>query len=134
MIRGGIKVQLPIPGNASASSTWSGGGYGAEKANDGDPATRWGAATGNRSAWLAIDLGSERSVRSALVDEAGFARIQKYELQAQVNKGWQTIASGTTIEPNKQIVFPAPVKARVFRLNILEANDVPTIGEFQLFE
>ena len=51
-----------------------------------------------------------------------------------MNEGWQTIASGTAIESNKEIVFPAPVKARIFRLNILEANEVPTIGEFQLFE
>lgn len=33
-----------------------------------------------------------------------------------------------------EIKPPNPVKARWFRVNILEATDVPTLAEFQLFE
>ena len=44
------------------------------------------------------------------------------------------MATGSTLGANKEIQFSAPVTARVFRLNIIEANEVPMIGEFQLFE
>ena len=40
---------------------------------------------------------------------------------------------GTTIGAYKELTFK-PVNAQVFRLNITEAVDVPTIWEFQLFE
>ena len=43
------------------------------------------------------------------------------------------IASGTTLGPAKEISF-SPVTARLFRLNILQAVEVPTICEFELFE
>ncbi len=134
MIRGEIKVPVAIPGKASASSTWSEAGYEAQMASDDNPATRWGAAAETRSAWLAIDLGSEHSVRAVLLDEAGFDRVRKFEIQAQVKDVWKTVSTGTTIGSNKEMVFPAPVKARVFRLHILEATEVPTVGEFQFFE
>lgn len=134
MIRGEISIPVPIAGKASASSTWPQAGYEADRATDGNPDTRWGAAADSRSGWLAIDLGTEHDVSSALVDEGGFARIRSYELQARMQDGWRTITSGTTIGSNRKIAFPAPVKARVFRLNIVEATEVPTISEFKLFK
>ncbi len=134
MIRGEVKVPVPIDGSASASSTWLQAGYDAQKANDHDPATRWGAAANSRSAWLQIDLGGECPVSRAVIDEAGFDRVTKFELQARTNGSWQTIVTGTTIGSDMSITFPSPVKARQFRLNILEASEVPTISEFQLFE
>jgi alpha-L-fucosidase len=134
MIRGEIKIPLPIPGKATASSTWPQAGYDAAKATDGDPSTRWSAEAGSSSGWLAIDFGGDRMVRAALVNEAGFARIRKYEIQARMNGEWKTVATGTAMDPDKEIVFPAPVRAKAFRLNILDSADVPTIGEFQLFE
>jgi alpha-L-fucosidase len=134
MIRGEIKIPLPIPGKATASGTWPQAGYDAAKATDGDPSTRWGAEVGSSSGWLAIEFGGDRMVRAALVNEAGFARIRKYEIQARMNGEWKTVATGTAMDPDKEIVFPAPVRAKAFRLNILDSADVPTIGEFQLFE
>jgi alpha-L-fucosidase len=134
MIRSEIKVPVAISGKASASGTWSQPGYEADKANDDNPATRWGAEAESRSAWLAIDLGGEHAVSHVIVDEAGFDRVRKFEIQAQTKDGWRIVSTGTTLGSNKKIVFPAPVKAGVFRIQILDATDVPTLGEFQCFE
>ncbi len=54
-------------------------------------------------------------------------------LQAQQDGAWKTIATGKTLGRGKEISF-APVTARVFRLNILKADDLPTICEFELIE
>jgi alpha-L-fucosidase len=134
MIRGEIKVPIPLPGKATASTIWAQPGFESTKAIDGDPATRWGAADGSRSAWLEITLDTATPVSRALIDEAGFSRIQKFEIQAKLGAEWKTIAMGTAVGSDKEIEFTAPVTAQSFRLNLLEANEVPTIGEFQLFE
>ena len=134
LIRGEITIPSPLKGKVTASGTWSQPGYEAEKACDGDPATRWGAPENSRSGWLEIDLGAEKTVSRALVDEGGFARSRRFEIQANVDGDWHAVVTGTTIGAGKEIKFATPVKALVFRLNILEANEVPTIGEFQLFE
>lgn len=134
MIRGEIKISIPLPGKATASTTWAQPGFEAARAMDGDSATRWGAVDGSRSAWLEITLDTPKTVTRALIDEAGFARIQKFDIQAQLGGAWKIVATGTTAGANKKIKFSAPVTAQTFRLNINEANEVPTLGEFQLFE
>jgi alpha-L-fucosidase len=119
---------------AKASSAWKGApGYGPEKAFDGDPATRWGAGEGSRSGWLEVDLGRPVRVGRAVIDEGAWNRVRRFEVRAQMDGEWKTIASGTTIGPAKEISFP-PVTARAFRLSILEAVEVPTILEFELHE
>jgi alpha-L-fucosidase len=130
----GSMVSEPLKCTATASNTWSQAGYEAEKANDSNPSTRWGAAENSRSGWLELALNGEKLVRRAMVDEAGFARVQKFDIQAKIDGKWKSVATGTTIGAYKEIKFAAPVKAQVFRLTILEANEVPTIGEFQLFD
>ena len=117
---------------AKASSVW-GPGYEADQAFDGDDSTRWGAAPGSRSGWLEVDLGSEQTVTRAYIDEAGFSRTRRFELQARQGDGWTNIATGTLLGDKRGIPFQTPVKARIFRLDILEASEVPTISEFPLF-
>lgn len=135
MIRGEIKVPVPLAGKATASGCWQDDPkFGPRNATDGNPATRWGAPEHSRAGWLEIDLGTTKSVSHAMADEAGFNRVRKFEILAMVNGGWQSVSSGTTLGANKEIYFPAPVNARVFRLNITGADEVPTIGEFQVFE
>jgi hypothetical protein len=53
-------------------------------------------------------------------------------VQYKVAGEWKDAAAGTSIGENRELRFP-PVRARVFRLNITDATDVPTIWEFQLF-
>jgi alpha-L-fucosidase len=136
-VRGEIKLPPPPVSRgkpARASSTWkSQRGFEAAAAFDGDPHTRWGAAENARAAWLEVDLGQPVRVGRARVDEGNWNRVRAYELQARPEDAWKTVASGTTLGPAKEMVF-APVTARVFRLNIIQAVEVPTICEFEVFE
>jgi len=136
-IRGELKLPPPPISRgrtARASSTWqSQRGYEAAAAFDGDPETRWGAVENSRSGWLEVDLGAPVRVARAMIDEGNWNRVREFELQAQQEGEWKTIASGTTLGLTKEISF-APVTARLFRLNILKAIEVPTICEFEVYE
>ena len=130
MLRG--RVSAGGQAGASASGTWPQAGFEAEKAFDDDWATRWGAEQTARSGWLERDLGAETTVSGALLDEGGFDRIRRYEIQAQIAGNWKAIASGTSAGRDQMIPFASPANARRFRLAILEATDVPTVAEFHL--
>ena len=133
MIRNNIAIPVPLAGTAMASTSWNQPGYEADKAYDNNFSTRWGAAADSRSGWIEINLNTEGTVSAALVDEGGYSRVLKYEIQAYQGTQWKTIAIGSSIGSYRNIKFSQPVKARKFRLNILEANEVPSINEFQLF-
>jgi alpha-L-fucosidase len=117
---------------AKASSVWNTPGYEAGKANDGDDTTRWGAAPDSRSGWLEVDLGQETRIGQALVKELGYQRTQEFAIEYKDGETWKELVKGTAIAGEKTFTFP-PVAARHVRLNILKANEVPTIEEFQLF-
>jgi len=106
--------------------------YDPAKAFDEDSGTRWATDGGVKTAWLEVDLGSEMTIRRALIDEGGWNRVGKFELQYKDGDNWKTFYTGSTIGSNKEITFEA-VKGRYFRLNILESSDGPTIMEFKLF-
>jgi len=106
--------------------------YDPAKAFDEDSSTRWAADIGQIAAWLEVDLGKETTVRRAVIDENGWDRVRKFELQYKDGENWKTFHAGSTIGKNKEITFE-PVSGRYFRLNILESSDIPTIWEFQLF-
>ena len=131
-----IKNPPPLPvsqgKSAKASSVW-GAGYGAGKAFDGDNESRWGAAPESRTGWIEVDLGSPMKVTRAVIDEGNWNRVRKFSLQCKDGDDWKTIVEGTTLGANKELKFPV-LTARVFRLNITEAIQVPTIAEVQLFE
>ena len=59
-------------------------------------------------------------------------RIKKFELQIKNDGGWKTIHKGTTIGSDFTLTIE-PVTTQHVRLNILEATDVPTIYEVELF-
>ena len=134
-VRGELKLPPPPVSQgkaATTSGTWQGTpGYGPGMAFDGDEATRWGCAEGSRSGWLAVDLGEPMTITRAVIVEATWNRVRRFELQGKEGETWRTFATGTTLGERKELVF-APVKAQHFRLNILEASDVPTIPEFGL--
>jgi alpha-L-fucosidase len=117
---------------AAASSVW-GPGFEPETAFDDDEdTTRWGAAPGSRSGWLDVDLGAETTFSRAVVNEEGWNRIEEFELQSWDGASWSTFARGA--QAGRLELKFNPVTARRVRLNILKANDVPTIWEFQLFK
>jgi alpha-L-fucosidase len=101
--------------------------------NDGNFDTIWAAPENARNGWVQIDLGEDHTIGSILLDEGPFQRCEKFEVQAHVDGEWKTLATGTTIGNRKHITFE-PTKAQLFRLVIDQANDVPTLAEFQLVE
>ena len=109
------------------------GAYGPQNAVDGDAGTRWATDAGIKNAWLAIDLGSPLDVSRAMVDEGDWNRVRKYEIQVKDGEQWKTLAAGSKLGAECEVKFASPVKGQVFRLNILEATDGPTIQQFELF-
>jgi alpha-L-fucosidase len=120
----------PAPSPATASSEW-GPGYEARKAYDDDESTRWGAKPDARSGWLEIDLGKETTVGRAVVMEIAFPRTQEFAIEYKAGDAWKPLHRGTTIAGRRVYDF-SPVTARHVRLNILKANEVPTIEEFKV--
>ena len=116
--------------SASASTCWS-ADLDAAKAVDDNPETRWGAAPGSRSGWLAIDLGKDERIGRIEIMEQSFPRTEEFTVEYQVGDTWKELARGTTIGEMKPIDFP-PLTARHVRLNILKASEVPTINEFRI--
>jgi len=106
--------------------------YGADKAFDDDPTTRWGCDFGTHACWLEVDLGAERTFARAFISEP-YGRVQEYELQVQKDGAWQTFHRGTTIGENCAITF-APATGQRVRLNLLKTTEGPSIWEFQLFQ
>lgn len=123
---------LTIGCKGSASGVWPTPRLPASLAFDGDPRTRWGGARNTKAGWLAVDLGRPRTFRRLWVSE-GYGRIRRFELQVRKNGAWETIHRGGAMGQDFTATFQ-PVTARHVRLNILQAADVPTIWEFQLFE
>ncbi|MCC6123757.1 MAG: alpha-L-fucosidase [Pirellulales bacterium] len=108
--------------------------HGPQNAFDDDHETRWATDGGTHQAWLEVDLGEPKTIASALIAEADFGpRVRKFELQAKVDGQWKTVFTGKTLGEECRVKFE-PVAAQVFRLNVLEATEGPTIEEFQLFE
>lgn len=133
-IRGEIKLPPePVSTNkpASASSIWN-EDYTAEKAFDNNPLTRWGAKEGARSGWLQVDLEKDITISRAIINEGEWNRIKRFELQIKQGSKWEAVAAGTTVGPSLELTF-SPRTARQVRLNIIEAQEVPTILELALF-
>lgn len=107
--------------------------YGPQQAFDNDPETRWATDSGTKQAWIAADLGKPLTIQRIRIEEAIAARVQKFELQYRDGTQWKTIFAGQKIGPGFQQKFE-PVKAREFRLNILDATDGPTVSEIELME
>jgi len=121
---------LTIGQPASASGIWS-AEYAAEKAFDGDEATRWGAEPGSHSGWLEMDLGAAATFDKAVILEAPWDRVRDFRIEWRDGDAWRTCAEGTTLG-NVALRFP-PVTAQHVRLNVLSATGVPTLWEFVLY-
>ncbi len=127
-------MALPETVHATASNVYQANDsdYGAAQAFDGNPQTRWATDPGTRQAWIAAAFLKPQTVNQVTISEAYPGRIQQFEFQYRTQDGtWQTIFSGATLGGQYQHSF-ATVIAREFRLNILVANDGPTISEIQL--
>lgn len=107
--------------------------FGADRALDGDPDTRWATDGGTTAAWLELDLGHPATFTRAHLAEAFPERIRRFELQRWDGTEWKPFVTGTTVGESWSRTFPA-VTAQRIRLNILAADDGPTLWEFDVFE
>lgn len=130
-----IPVPAPMAGATATASNVFGGQaeYGADRAIDGDPATRWATDAGTHTAELVVDLGEERRIGAAALAEwaPGGERVQRFVLQAELAGTWRPLVEGGAVGAERRLEF-APVAARRFRLQILAATEGPTLTEFEL--
>jgi alpha-L-fucosidase len=118
---------------AKASNVFHGQSqWGPEKALDGDFGSRWAADDDQKSGWLEVDLGAERTIGSVFVSEA-YNRVHAFQVEVPDGTGWKPIARANTIGEDGVDLDFAPVKASRIRLNITDAPGGPTIWEFQVF-
>ena len=115
---------------AKASAEW-GKGYAAANAFDDDLGTRWGCKQRSRSGWLEVDLGAPQTIGRVVIIESEFPRTQQYAVEYRDGETWRVLAEGKQIGGVKRLAFK-PVTAQYVRLNILKANEVPTLEEFRV--
>ncbi|MBN2307780.1 MAG: alpha-L-fucosidase [Candidatus Hydrogenedentes bacterium] len=129
-----VSASLTAGKPATASNVYQGmKEYTADKAVDGNSASRWATDGGTYAAWLAIDLGKEVTFDRMTIDEACGTRVESYELQRRGDDGgWETVLTGGRIGPAFSREFE-PITAREVRLNILKASEGPTLNEFDLY-
>jgi len=111
----------------------SGTQFGADKAVDDDPETRWATSDGTKQAWLEVELAAPSTI-SRLVIREFEPRLSKFQLQYRLttDQSWQVAYNGAQAGADFSAAFP-PVQARYVRLNILDACNSPTLWEFQVF-
>jgi len=133
-IKNPVSIEAPPKIEASASNTYQNEAsqYGPQFAFDDNPDTRWATDDSQSQVWIAADLGSVRSIHGVRINEAYAGRVQNYELQYRDGTEWKTFLSGATLSADFEVTFPT-VKAREFRLNILNAKQGPTIREIEWF-
>ena len=106
--------------------------YGADKAVDDDPNTRWATSDEVKEAWLEVDLLQPVTIERLIIKELD-PRLTKYELQyrAAPEEPWRSAYQGTSAGIDFETSF-SPVTARYVRLQIFDATLPPTIWEFQV--
>ncbi len=131
----GLEPGRPIPNNvalekaATASSVYNNDPtYGAGKAVDGNPDTRW--ASQETTPWLEIDLGQASTFDQVILNEYS-DRVQSFQIEYWDGAQWLEVANGTTIGESLRLDFPEVVGSKV-RLSILSASDYPSIWTFKV--
>ena len=119
---------------AIASDVHPGGTqFGADKAVDDDPETRWATSDPVKQAWLEVELAQPSAISRLAIKELD-PRLTKYQLLYRVSpdEAWKVAYEGTKAGTQFTTSFPT-VQARYVRLNILDSSRAPTIWEFQVF-
>ena len=130
-------ITNPIPSfgktaNASSTQTDQDNKFNANNVLDNNSKTTWKTATTDSSAWLSIDLGETTSIGAVALTEAG-GRTTKFSIEYKDGEVWKSVVDGKNIGNGFFKQF-APVRAKEFRLNILQAKSGGVeIKEFQLF-
>ncbi len=119
---------------ASASNVHPAGtSYGADRAVDDDPQTRWATADDVTQCWLEVDLQESKTIDRVTIAELE-PRISQFQVEYRLDpqQPWQTAMSGKQAGKQFSADF-SPVVARYVRLHILDATFAPTIWEFGVY-
>lgn len=102
---------------------------------DDAPDTYWAVNDGVHEAWLQLLFGEDRVFDRIVIQEhlpLG-QRVKAHEVQVFGQKGWETIAAGTTIG-YKRIYRVPETKAKRIRIRITDALAPPVIEHFGLYK
>ncbi|MGD8699210.1 MAG: alpha-L-fucosidase [Gemmatimonadales bacterium] len=108
--------------------------YSAQRVADGDLTTFWAADDSVRRATLELDLGEPVEFNIVQTQEPIQLgqRIASYHLQVEMDDGWRTIYSGTTIG-HKKIDRIERTRARRLRVVIDDARATPLVSEVAIY-
>ena len=104
--------------------------FGPAMALDGDAETYWATDDGVHSSAIEVDLGEDVSIRAAVIQEyleLG-QRVSSHTLYVSTGRGWEEVASATTIGHERVLEFP-PVTTNRVRLE-LDAEAPIVISNF----
>ncbi len=127
-------VNLAAGQPARASSQWS-PEYGASQANDGNPVTRWNAASGQAAGeWLEVELGGRVAFNRTVIRQFG-DRIRKYKIQYADGGEWRTAVDGGTMRAVQRDRFATVTAAKVrLWVEATQGGETPSIFEFGVFK
>ena len=131
-----ITVADPIPSmkKAATASSVKDNTIKPAAAFDGNGKKGWIAADGDKTGWLAVDLGKPTSIGSLSIVEAGtFDKfVKNFKLEYKEGEEWKTVFEDKTIGAGYFKSFK-PVVAQEFRINILESSKTPQLKQVQLY-
>jgi hypothetical protein len=104
---------------------------GPQFAVDSNPGTRWATDMIDKC-WLELDLGKPVEISTVMIDERGWNRVSKYQVEYKSGEAWKTIVEGDNIGIDFTRDFP-PVTAQYVRLNVIDTRQAgPSIWEFSV--
>jgi len=127
------RVDLARGKSARASSQWN-VEYTADKANDGNPGTRWNSADGKTAGeWLEIDFGKPTAFNQTVIEQFG-ERITKYKIQYWDGVQWVDALVGGPMHAGQRDRFPLVTgsKARLIVLDT-KGGETPSIFKFAVY-
>ena len=121
-------------GSKATATNVRGIGFEATHAIDGQKETYWATEDGQKTAAITIELKESTTFNRFLVQEyiALGQRVKAFSLEAKTDKGWQEIATATTIGYKRILRLPETT-ATAIRLIIKDAKASPTISNIELY-
>ena len=109
--------------------------FGPQNLTDDDPDTFWATDDKKKEAEVKIELPKTATFDVVRVREEIRLgqRVQRWALDAFVDKKWKEVVSGSTIGAQAMLVLPEKVTTNRVRLRIIESDASPCISELSLF-
>ncbi len=116
------------------ASNIRGSNFGAGNVLDGNKETYWAAEDDEIAASLTIDFDGSTTFNRFLIQEniALGQRIKTFNLEIKTEKGWEEIASATTVGYKRILRFPT-VTSTTLRINITDSKACPTISNIEIY-